>query len=341
MFLAYALVPAWPEKSSVSATGVIVALCALPITLILVVFSNLRIIQADMSFKTAEIFAQPSTWPVAIRIYERANDLAPNEDYYYLFLGRAYLEYARSLQNPSDRDQLMQQAASDLRKAQSINPLNPDHTANLARLNSLWAASTTDEEKRQRLAKISDEYFSRAVTLKPKDAKLWDEWALLYLNVLGQPDEALRRLKSALEIDPFYDWTYGLLGDYTQRYLAETAKPHSDNWNSEMKQAADYFTSAIKYSDANNNTFKYNYAISLAALQLQLGQIEDAIQTYELALNTLPENSDNWKIHETLARLYSQIGDETHAISNALTALENAPEDQKSRLQEFVSSLGG
>jgi hypothetical protein len=52
------------------------------------------------------------------------------------------LEYARTLENPEDRDRLISQAARDLRKAQAINPLNPDHTANLARLHSLWALST-------------------------------------------------------------------------------------------------------------------------------------------------------------------------------------------------------
>ena len=341
LFLAFSLVSVWPEKSFRNVFSLVFACAACLISLSLVTYSNLRVIQADMSFKTAEIFAQPSTWPVAIRIYERANELAPNEDYYYLFLGRAYLEYARSLENPEDRDRLISQAARDLRKAQAINPLNPDHTANLARLHSLWALSTSEPETRRERAIISNDYFSRAVVLKPKDAKLWDEWALLNLNVLDEPEEALKQLNISMEIDPFYDWTYGLLGDYVERYKVENSEPDSENWRDAMEQAAGYYENALHYADANNSSFRLNYVISLAGIQLQLGQIEDAIRNYVLALDISPENSENWKIHETLARLYSQVGDSANAISSALAALDSAPDDQKSRLQDFISELGG
>jgi len=339
--LAFSLVTAWPEKSFRNVISLVFACTAGLIAVSLVNYSNLRVIQADMSFKTAEIFAQPTTWPVAIRIYERANELAPNEDYYYLFLGRAYLEYARSLENPDDRDRLISQAARDLRKAQAINPLNPDHTANLARLHSLWALSTSDPGTRLERASISNNYFSRAVVLKPKDAKLWDEWALLNLNVLDEPEEALKQLNNSLEIDPFYDWTYGLLGDYVERYQVEKSEPDSKTWRDALEQAAGYYEHALQYADANNSSFKLNYLISLAGIQLQLGQLEDAIRTYEMALDVSPENSENWKIHETLARLYAQVGDSENAISNAMTAYDTAPDDQKSRLQDLISELGG
>lgn len=341
VLLAFSLVQDWPEKGLRKVLNLALAFGVGIVAIVMVVYSNLRVIQADMTFKTAEVFAQPTTWPVAIRIYERANQLAPNEDYYYLFLGRAYLEYARSLENPQDRDQLMAQAARDLRQAQAINPLNPDHTANLARLHSLWALSTEEAGKQLDRALISNEYFSRAVTLKPKDAKLWDEWALLNLNLLGDPEEAQNQLKTSLEIDPLYDWTYGLLGDFTERYQVQEYQPDSAEWRSALEKAAGYYEKALQYADANSSSLKHNYAISLAGIQTKLGQFEEAIQNYELALAISPRNPENWKILETLARLYLQIGDQASAVANAVSAYELAPDDQKSRLQDMVSELGG
>ena len=68
------------------------------LAIVLSSYSNLRIIQADIAFKTGDVFAKPGSWQISIAIYQRANQLAPNEDYYYLFLGRAYLEHAKTLQ---------------------------------------------------------------------------------------------------------------------------------------------------------------------------------------------------------------------------------------------------
>ena len=129
-------------------------------------------------------------------------DLAPNEDYYYLFLGRSYLEYAKTLDNADEREQLIQQAAADLKIAQQINPLNTDHTANLARLHSLWAAVTADQALHDQRAQLADQYFSRAVVLSPQNARLWDEWAVQGLNVMNQPEQAKERLETSLEDRP-------------------------------------------------------------------------------------------------------------------------------------------
>ena len=54
----------------------------------LVFYTNIRVIQADIVFKIAEPFTRSGQWSAAIAIYNRANELAPNEDYYYLFLGQ-------------------------------------------------------------------------------------------------------------------------------------------------------------------------------------------------------------------------------------------------------------
>ena len=119
--------------------------------------TNLRVIHADIAYKLADPFARgedPQQWEYAIELYQRANAYAPSEDYYYLFLGRAYLESARLLQatDPAQTQSLMEQAKNDLIEAQGLNPLNTDHTANLARLHRFWASIVTDTTQRTVLA---------------------------------------------------------------------------------------------------------------------------------------------------------------------------------------------
>jgi tetratricopeptide (TPR) repeat protein/O-antigen ligase len=302
-------------------------------------YTNLQVIQADIAFKLADSFTQSGQWPVAIAIYDRANQLAPSEDYYYLFLGRAYLEEARTLSDTSQRDQLIQQAESDLKKAQSINPLNTDHTANLARLFSLWASLTSDATLKQQRAQTSSEYFQKAVTLSPQNSRLWDEWALLYMNILNQPDQALQRLNHSLQVDPTYDWTYALLGDYYVQSLNQISDPQQKQ--EILVKAADLYQKAIplvKYYEAQN---LYSYYLSLGSVSAQLNRIDQAIDAYNKALPLLPQQTDRWRVEETIARLYMQKGDMANAMVHAQNAYNRAPADQKDRLQTLISQIQG
>ena len=325
------------RQRSFSLSGALVGGIGLVVVLFLAAYTNLRIIQADIAFKLAEPFSRSAQWPVAISIYNRANALAPSEDYYYLFLGRAYLEYAKTLTDQTERENLISQAAADLRKAQSINPLNTDHTANLGRLYSLWAGYMSDPQAKQEKALQSDEYFSKAVVLSPNSARLWDEWALLYLNILGKPEEALTRLQKAKQIDPKYHWTYALLAEYHNRNSRAAQEP--DQKNEELNQAADYYAQALALPTPGEPAAKYNYAVTLASLKAQLGQMNDAISAYEQALEVAPNEAEKWRVEETIGNLYVQMGDTANALIHYQNALALAPADQKERLNKLVSQL--
>ncbi len=309
--------------------------CAL-IVCLLVVFSNLHVIQADIAFKTAELFTQPNSWPVAIEIYHRAIDLAPNEDYYYLFLGRAYLEHAKTFADETERDGFMAASANDLRTAQEINPLNPDHTANLARLYSLWASFTTDADLREQRTRVSDEYFSRALVLSPRNARLWDEWALLYINLKPLPEEAQWRLEKSLEIDPYYDWSYALMGELYMRFGGLQAGEESELRMQALNTALSYFKKAYDLA-GENISMKMNYALAIANVQNQIGNTNEAIATLSEAILLDPTNTERWRLEFNIARLYAQIGDLQKALEHAQIALSLAPEEGKTAIQQEIT----
>ncbi|HEX9029151.1 MAG TPA: hypothetical protein VF823_08250, partial [Anaerolineales bacterium] len=324
----------WQSRSSQAGiTGAIVAAGGLVVVLLLASFTNLRVVQADIAFKLADPFARPNQWPVAISIYQHANDLAPKEDYYYLFLGRAYLEYAKTLTDANQREQTIALADRDLKKAQSLSPLNTDHTANLARLYSLWASTTSDAALRTQRAQISNNYFAETVSLSPNNAKDWDEWALLYMNLVSNPSEALSRLQHSLQIDPKYDWTYALLGDYYSSAAARSANdPAAKQAN--LQQAAENYAKALQLSK------NASYANALGGVYTQLNQPQAAIDAYLQTIKITPSDPNIWQVYETLSGLYLKIGDSADALQAAQSALAAAPQDQKTRLQALVAQLG-
>ena len=309
---------------------------------LLVAFTNLRVIQADIAFKTGDLFARPNSWPAAIAIYNHANDLAPNEDYYYLFLGRAYLEYAKTLQDTPERERLIEQADADLRKAQQINPLNTDHTANLARLYSLWSTFTQDQAVIQQRAGISNDYFTQAVMLSPNNARLWDEWAVLDLNVLNQPERAKEHLDRALVIDPYYDWTYALMGDYYNRNVSSQFKDQPEKQKEAQIQAGEYYSQALKLGEGVESAqLMYNYAIALGGIQAQLSKIDLAIQAYEKAIQISPDAPERWRVEAAWRSCTPGLDNLPKALEYARSAQSLAPDDQKQALATLIQQLGG
>jgi len=323
------------EKIS-SLAGVIALVLVIPLMIWGVSSLNLRVIQADVVFRIASAFARPNQWPVAVEVYNRANQLAPSEDYYYLSLAGAYFEQAKTIEDPAERDKLLRKAELDLLRARELNPLNTDHTGNLARLYNLWASYADSEIVRQDRLSASSDFYQTAVTLSPKNARLWDEWALLYLTVYKQPEVGYQKLKHALEIDPEYDWTHGLLGDYYSQ-LSNISNSDSDRLFY-LNQAANEYELAVSYVKYYEAQHKYSYLLALANVYTKLFQYDDAIDTYLVALGET-KGSIQWQVEEALARLYYQQGDKENALNYARDAYLSAPEDHRGRIEELISLI--
>jgi tetratricopeptide (TPR) repeat protein len=307
----------------------------------------LRVVHADMTFKMADPFTKNDQWPVATLLYQRALELMPSEDHYYLFLGRSYLEQAKDLESADEQAKFIQRAEEDLKKAQRINPLNTDHTANLGRLYSWWAGrATSAADKQSRGAKASD-FYKVATQLSPNNPTLWGEWAILQLDVLGDRDGALQHLNQAIEIDDRYNFTQGLLGDYYLR-LARAASD-LEGKKALLNQAIGYYQYAVEVSVGRDASTKSNYLISLGNSYIELANVDtskidktavqNAIDAFLAALDAGVKSGDVWKIEETIAKLYAQLGDVPNALVHANLALEAAPEAQKGRVQTLLDQL--
>jgi len=227
------------------------------LALLVIVNINVQTVQADTFYKQGLAYENAGSWESAAILHNEAAKLEPTEDYYYLFLGRALLQLAgaspagsatlpANIANLSpeellalvnrglgsrNREDLMRASYAALLAAQKLNPLNTDHSANLARHNRSWAFtealgpndSPTNALLRELVATNAKgvdlkrlnqaaSYYREAVALSPQNVGLLNELATTQF-IMGDTNGALATLKRAQEIDTIYSPTYILRGD--------------------------------------------------------------------------------------------------------------------------------
>jgi len=320
------------------------------------VVTNLHPIQADVVYKQANPYERQDQWPVAIRHYQRAIDLAPREDFYYLYLGRAYLEYAKTLDDAEQRRTMLGKTEETLTQAREVNPLNTDHSANLARMYRTWAQLAQDGQRRQELVELSSRNYEIATTLSPQNALLWNEWGMLYLSV-GNFDVAQQKISHSLEIDPDFDQTWTIQADVyaNQDLITDALEAYQtaleldpkqvDVWlrvgdirrqQGELEEAAEAYEAALELKPNHVQAWRV-----LGSIYAQTEKPQKGIEALQQALELAPEGGDAWDTHRMLAILYSQVGQQDAALAHAEQALQMAPEGQQANLEQLLAQLQG
>jgi len=290
---------------------------SLVIVPLLIYATNLSMIQADIIYKQGFSLDNMRKWDQSVILHERAIQLAPTQDYYYLFLGRALLERAKAAKDSAQREALLKKTEEILIRARDLNPYNTDHTANLARLYRTWAELSNDPQERKKYLQKSIEFYEQATRLSPNNAQLYNEWALVYL-LAGRSDKALEKLERSLALDDRYDQTYLLLGDYYRN-----AK--------EWKKAAEAYEKAVELSPRLVQAYS-----ALGFVYAQMGELEKAIEANKKVIELSPKD---YISHRNLALLYAQIGRLDEAIAEAQQALALAPDKDKPALESFLNQL--
>lgn len=285
----------------------------------LVLATNLNVIRADIVYKQAGQYEGAGDWDTSIAIYRRAIELAPNEDYYYLFLGRAYLEKAKATSEPDQRAVLFEESHKVLEGARQLNPLNTDHGANLARLYRTWGEMASDPAERAEKLSQALEYYRQATTLSPHSALLFNEWGSLYYS-MGEHEKALEKYRQSLSLDPEYDQTCLLLGNL-----------HLNR--KEYDEAAEAYRRAL---DLNPNLVQAHSV--LGYIYAQQGRLQEAVEENLKVLELAP---NDYASHKNLALLYRDLGRLDEALAEAKIALELAPEGDKPALEDFIAQLEG
>lgn len=306
--------------------------------------TNLRIIQADMVFKRGKPYENQAAqlsrtspeaitaWDNTIAVYEYALDLAPREDFYYLFLGRAYLERSTIEPDPVVQQQLFEEAEARLLRAQAINPLNTDHTANLARLNTRLAQLNADTAAREERMDLAESYYQTALTLSPQNSIIRNELAAVTLDLKQDCAGALAIYEEGIAIDPYYAETY-----FAQANAYITcASRDAENQDLYYSQAADSLNVGLEQDPRNARAW-----LQLAQIRQELAEYELAIDAYDNALvNDSRAQLPAWNINYFKALAYQELGDTEEAIAAAQVALGQAPAETAPQVQQLLVQLG-
>lgn len=339
----------------------------LPILIVAVVIvwlTNINVIRADIIFKQGAYYDRNKAWPVSVEVYKHALEVAPNEDYYYLFLGRAYLELSKSSDlEPAQKLAVMEECRQSLEKARELNPLNTDHSANLARLHHSWASFTSNPDERAVRINQSLQYYEQATNLSPHNAQLFNEWGQVYMTS-GSFDKALEKLEQSLALDQKFDMTYFALGDlyYNTKQLEQAAEVYEQGLalNPRVTQAWSYlgviYAQLGRHKEAITATLKvleqrpgdFDALKNLALLYRDSGELEQALVYAQTATQARPDYAP---IHQLLGELYRMAKDLPRAEAAYKQALELNPQDVNSlwgiamlywdqgRLEEAIAQL--
>jgi tetratricopeptide (TPR) repeat protein len=323
-------------RASTSPVAMITYWTLPPLAVALSILLNLNVIQADVIYKTGLQFDDSGQPQAAIPLYERALSLSPGEDYYYLFLGRSYLNATGGQTNPVDRDALLERAEAQLKAARLLNPLNTDHTANLARLNRRWAELVTETPIRARHAQAADSYYAEATRLSPHNAGIWNEWAALALQVNGDPVTAQKHLDASFDLDKSFDQTWQLQGDVYLYIAQRSTEPAAQQ--AAFVQAIDTYQHGLQMAIARGAAAG-NVRVNLAAAYTGSGQPQQALEQYQLLLQEGGAGIEEWRLRLAISQLYAQLGNMASARTEAEQALAAAPEADKPTVQAWLDRL--
>ncbi len=323
--LLYFLVPSlgnWLSRTGWKEwTAAFVAALVLLVVPIFAVAFNLQPIRADIVYKQADPWDRQGQFAVAIPHYQRAIELAPKEDFYYLYLGRALLEYASSLEDVEQQTQALQETERVLLQAQAIAPLNTDHSANLARMYRRWADLPAGKDHRQSLLDLASRYYETATTLSPNNPILWNEWATLYYYGMGNKIGYQRCISRSLELDPEFEQTWLIIGDVR---VGE----------GDLEGAVEAYRTALEIRRRQPRVWG-----ALGRVYLQLGRNAEAVEALQQYLEMAPNARDAWDVHRLLAIAYYQMGRLDEALAEAQTSLQMAPEDQRPLVEDMIQQM--
>ncbi len=313
---------------------------------------NVAGVQADTLYKEGLSYDSAQRWANSIQLYQQAIQLQPNQDYYYLFLGRSWLEYSKLTNQEQSNDRTGQpykdQAARDaerlyrlqqsekvLLQAHALNPLNTDHFANLGRLYLDWADASSTGGNDPTKAPLAVEYMQKARDRTPGNAQLWDELAVAYSrnNQFSQAIDALTQ--SQYSIDPTFARTPFIRAQLFQERALAVKSDLQAGTPLPTDGENDYGKLVLAAGKAFSDTVALDpgtFADTAQNVQSRVDFLADAAQPFT--------NTTTSKIITNVTALDPQTFRNV-LTSTLMTALQQQVPKREKRVTDFMKSNGG
>jgi tetratricopeptide (TPR) repeat protein len=176
-------------------------------------------IRADSHLRVAKHLIKKGRTEESLAILKRVVALNPQEPMYELVRGSAGLTAAVSASDGATRARFFDLSESSLRRAFELAPLDPDHSANLARCLARRASFEKDQRRKAELLQAASEHYDAALRLRPNSVVFLNESGRISLT-MGRSGDARRTLERALELDASFTEPYIALGALRERSAA-------------------------------------------------------------------------------------------------------------------------
>lgn len=261
---------------------------------------------ADLYFKIGNIAVNTDKEEICIGYYDKAVELNPPREIYWVKYGIGYEKIIRKEQNPEKRLFYINEALKIHSNTIKLNKMNGYNYNNVARVYKTYG-ETLDRSK----FKEAIEYYNEAIRRDPNNAYFGLDLATVYINI-GAFDKAIELCKRYSELYPDYavplsyiGYIYMLQGpekinEAKMYYELAIAKPQ---WHKDIvTQSSTYSNLGIVYFNLkmlNEATEMFKKVLelrpdyiegylNLGKLYVLLHRKEDAINTYEQALRVSP-----------------------------------------------------
>ncbi|MHA2254154.1 MAG: tetratricopeptide repeat protein, partial [Candidatus Kariarchaeaceae archaeon] len=295
---------------------------------------NLKTNQADMVYTLAQNASNNQVYPDSFDFYRYVLEMAPNQYIYQLFAGKAYYEAAQYAEPPL-RIKYSESAVDHFTQAEEINPMLIDNTINLARAYRSWAGYETDSTVQTNRLELADEYYTRAVGIKPSKLEYWREWAELKL-LMGDYQEAEEIIEMAKAVDLLNAaLIYGSMGDF---FYTDANEDNDSGAEKEYRELAiQAYQSQVEIYQLEGHSI-VEPLLKIGNLSLELDRYEQANEAY-LQVLELDAGERQWQVYRVLA-VIAEIQEEYESQRRYLEeAILVAPEEEKDTLQSMLDAL--
>lgn len=318
----------WADGVRADAGGLARTAAVIAVALALAVPPGLAGVNADVQRHFAATFQAQNRFVEAVRLFEAATRTGPWEARHFQGLGEALLAASVTPAAGGRPAEVLRRAETAFTRARALDPLAPDHTANLARLARRRAEiETVPDAARARLAE-SLRLYEEVLRLAPRNTLLINEAAELRFQRLADWDGAAAMLERSRQLDPSFDYTYAALGDLYAARGRATRDPE------------DLKTAIRWYREARARRPSLKSIISVGLVARELGDHPQAIEAFLAALQQGVPFPTRVMLNEQLAGIYSADGARPQALHHGGLALQAATEPEKPALRARLQAIG-
>ena len=270
-----------------------------------------RVWVGDMYYKIGNIESSSDNDDAAAGFFQKAIDLNPNCELYWVKQGISFEKMTRKETDPQKKLMIINKAAEIHRHTIEMNPMNGYNYNNLARVYKVYG-ETLDPSKDVDAVK----YYKEAISRDPHNAYFGLDLATVYMN-MKQFQQAADICEGYIKMYPEFAVPYSYMG----YMMMLQGKPRVNDTLYFYEQAVD-----PKKTWYNDTTTELSTFSNLGIIYVNLNKLDKATDMFSRVVAIKPDYAEGWL---NLARIYEMSRDWAKAADAYNQALRINPSDTR------------